>query len=146
WMHCASLGEFEQGRPLLQALKADMPEYALVLTFFSPSGYETRKHTPDADYVFYLPTDSAAHAHAFLASVNPVMALFVKYEFWYHYLKTLQQRQIPVILFSAFFQANQPFFKWYGAFYRRMLSVYDQIFVQDAGSRTLLNGVGVRQV
>lgn len=146
WMHCASLGEFEQGRPLLNALKANMPEYALVLTFFSPSGYETRKESPDADYVFYLPTESAAHARRFLALLRPAMALFVKYEFWYHYLKTLHRQQVPVVLFSAFFQANQPFFKWYGGFYRRMLSFYRQIFVQDAASRSLLAGIGIEHV
>ena len=146
WMHCASLGEFEQGRPVLEAIRAQYPGYALLLTFFSPSGYELRKNYSGADMVFYLPVDSRSAAKSFLDIAQPELALFVKYEFWYYYLQTLKKRQIPTILFSAYFQANQPFFKFYGGLYRRMLSCYQQIFVQDESSLKLLAQINVRQV
>lgn len=146
WMHCASLGEFEQGRPVLEAIRERFPGYALLLTFFSPSGYELRKNYSGADMVFYLPVDSRRSAKAFLDIVQPELALFVKYEFWYYYLQALKKRQIPTILFSAYFQDNQPFFKFYGGLYRRMLSCYQQIFVQDDNSQKLLAQINVHQV
>lgn len=146
WMHCASLGEFEQGRPVLETIRERFPGYALLLTFFSPSGYELRKNYSGADMVFYLPVDSRRSAKAFLDIVQPELALFVKYEFWYYYLQALKKRQIPTILFSAYFQANQPFFKFYGGLYRRMLSCYQQIFVQDDNSQKLLAQINVHQV
>jgi 3-deoxy-D-manno-octulosonic-acid transferase len=146
WIHCASLGEFEQGRPIIEAIKAQYPGYSIVLTFFSPSGFEAKKKYESADHIFYLPLDSKTNAERFISSVNPVCALFVKYEFWYHYLKALQDRKIPVILFSAIFQPRHPFFKWYGGLYRAMLQSYTQIFVQDAASAKLLHNIHIRSV
>lgn len=145
WMHCASLGEFEQGRPVLEAFRSRFPEYAILLTFFSPSGYEVRKSYEGADWVFYLPIDSKRNATRFLSIVQPSIALFVKYEFWYHYLHELFQRKIPAILFSAHFQHNQPFFKPWGGFFRKMLSFYQQIFVQDKNSMELLKTIGIHE-
>ncbi|PSK94572.1 3-deoxy-D-manno-octulosonic acid transferase [Taibaiella chishuiensis] len=144
WMHCASLGEFEQGRPLLEQIRAAHPEVCIILTFFSPSGYEVQKNYAGADHVFYLPLDHAAHARRFIAILQPACALFVKYEFWYHYLKTLSRKGIPTILFSAIFQERHPFFKWYGSLYRSMLACYDRIFVQDEASLSLLAGIGIK--
>ncbi|MFT4061653.1 MAG: glycosyltransferase N-terminal domain-containing protein [Edaphocola sp.] len=144
WVHCASLGEFEQGRPVIEALKQQFPQYSVVLTFFSPSGYEASKDYAHADHIFYLPIDTAANAHDFVAAVKPVCALFVKYEFWYHCLKELHARKIPAILFSAVFQQRHPFFKWYGSLYRQMLQWYAQIFVQDEHSLKLLAALNPR--
>jgi 3-deoxy-D-manno-octulosonic-acid transferase len=138
WMHCASLGEFEQGRPLLEALRQLHPELKILLTFFSPSGYEIRKNYPVADWVTYLPADTAANARRFLGLVKPDLAIFVKYEFWYHYLSNLKQRGIPVLLVSAIFRPGQPFFKWYGRLHREMLGCFSTIFVQDEPSQQLL--------
>lgn len=146
WIHCASLGEFEQGRPLIETIRGQYPGYSIVLTFFSPSGYEVRKYYKEADHIYYLPLDSAGHAERFVALVQPVCALFVKYEFWYHYLRTLHRRGIPAILFSAVFQPRHPFFKWYGGLYRQMLAFYDQIFVQQEASRDLLAQIGITRV
>lgn len=143
WIHCASLGEFEQGRPLIEKIKEKYPGTCIVLTFFSPSGYEVQQNYPGADYVFYLPTDSPAYARQFVDLVRPALALFVKYEFWYHYLQTLSGRGIPVILFSAVFQPRHPFFKWYGSLHRKMLACYDRIFVQDEASLQLLRQIGI---
>lgn len=146
WMHCASLGEFEQGRPVLEAIREQFPDFALLLTFFSPSGYELRKDYDGADWVFYLPVDGRSAANDFLEIVKPTLALFVKYEFWYYYLQGLKKRQVPTILFSAYFQQNQPFFKSYGGLFRKMLQCYQQIFVQDEASFNLLVQIGVQQV
>jgi 3-deoxy-D-manno-octulosonic-acid transferase len=146
WMHCASLGEFEQGRPVIEALKRKHPEYAIFLTFFSPSGYETKKNDPLADYVFYLPFDSHQNARRLIRLLQPALALFVKYEFWFHYLKALYHNHVPVILFSAYIQRNQPFFKWYGGIYRKMLGFYKQIFVQDRESLISLSELGIGSV
>lgn len=146
WIHCASLGEFEQGRPLIELVKQQHPEACIILTFFSPSGYEVRKNYPYADYIFYLPVDTKVNAKKFISIVQPSLALFVKYEFWYHYLHTLQTKKIPVILFSAIFQQRQPFFKWYGSLHRKMLHWYQHIFVQDEHSKMLLSGLGVENV
>ncbi len=134
WMHCASLGEFEQGRPILEQLKQKFPHYKLLLTFFSPSGYEIRKNYPGVDWVFYLPLDTPSNARQFVNIVNPVLAIFVKYEYWYHYLACLHKRKIPTILVSAIFRKNAVFFQWYGALHRRMIGFFNQVFVQNQES------------
>lgn len=146
WMHCASLGEFEQGRPVLERLRKKHPGFAYVLTFFSPSGYEVRKDYNGADYVFYLPMDTSRNAGRFLDIVKPHLAIFVKYELWYFYLSRMARRDIPLLLISANFRANQPFFKWYGSLHRRMLHCFRHIFVQNPESMDLLNRIGVEHV
>ncbi len=146
WIHCASLGEFEQGRPVLEAIRGRHTEYAIVLTFFSPSGYEVRKDYKGADYVFYLPVDSHKNATAFLDLVKPKLCLFIKYELWYFYLTALKERKIPTMLISAVFNNGQGFFKWYGGLQRTMLQCFSQIFVQDAGSVDLLQTIGITNV
>lgn len=138
WMHCASLGEFEQGRPILEALRKENPQYRILLTFFSPSGYEVRKNTPLADWVFYLPLDGRRNANRFLDIVQPIMAIFVKYESWFHYLYALKNRGIPSLLISAFFRKEQNFFGVMGGMLRKMLDLYEMIFVQDEISAELL--------
>lgn len=144
WMHCASLGEFEQGRPLLEKLRARYPNYAFVLTFFSPSGYEVRKDYDGADYVFYLPLDTPGNVHKFLSVIQPKLCLFVKYEFWYFLLSRIARQDIPCILVSAIFRNNQPFFKWYGILHRRMLQCFTHIFVQNEASLHLLERINVQ--
>lgn len=146
WMHCASLGEFEQGRPILEYLRRQYPGYALVLTFFSPSGYQVRKKYDGVDYVFYLPLDGKANARQFVQDINPELAIFVKYDLWYYYLAALQQRQIPAILISAIFRPGQGYFKWYGTAQRKMLQLLSHIFVQDQASAALLQQIGINQV
>ena len=143
WIHCASLGEFEQGRPLLEAIRETVPGCRILLTFFSPSGYESRKNHPDADHVDYLPLDTAGNARRFLDIVRPDLAVFVKYEYWYHMLRTLETGDVPTMLVSAIFRPSQPFFKSYGSFWRRMLGTFDGIFVQDDASLRLLEGIGL---
>jgi 3-deoxy-D-manno-octulosonic-acid transferase len=143
WMHCASLGEFEQGRPVLEAIRKKHPTFQILLTFFSPSGYEIRKDHPIANWVAYLPADTAANASKFLKMVRPDLAIFVKYEFWYHYLASLFNHEIPVLLISSVFREQQPFFKWYGGLHRRMLRCFDQVLVQDARSLELLKNIGI---
>ncbi len=143
WIHCASLGEFEQGRPVLEALKQKYPGYEIVLTFFSPSGYEVRKNYKGADYVFYLPMDSKHNATAFLNLVQPALCIFVKYEFWYYYLRIMAERKIPAILISAIFQEKHPFFKSYGQLHRAMLKSFQHIFVQEAQSLQLLQSINI---
>ncbi len=138
WIHCASLGEFEQGRPLLEELRIKNPEFRIVLTFFSPSGYEVMKDYKAADHIFYLPMDSPANAKKFLDAVNPSLVLWVKYEYWFYYLQELKQRNIPVILVSGIFRGNQPFFKWYGAIWKKMLESFTHFFVQNEESKELL--------
>lgn len=138
WMHCASLGEFEQGRPVLEALRAAHPEYAFLLTFFSPSGYEVRKDYAGADYVFYLPHDTPGNARRFVAAVNPTLALMVKYDLWLHYLEALKSANVPVVLFAARFTQKKGYFRWYGGTQRRMLRLLYHLFVQDEASRKLL--------
>jgi 3-deoxy-D-manno-octulosonic-acid transferase len=142
WMHCASLGEFEQGRPLLERIRKEYPRQRILLTFFSPSGYEVRKDHDGVDVVAYLPMDSPANAPAFLDAVKPVLAIFVKYEFWHYYLEALRHQQVPTLLVSAIFRKSQPFFKTYGSFWRNMLSSYNHIFLQDEASLALLRGIG----
>ncbi len=146
WVHCASLGEFEQGRPLIEKLRVKYATHAIVLTFFSPSGYEVRKAYPGADYVFYLPLDSPYNAHHFIKTVQPSLALFVKYELWYFFLMRLSALNIPVILVSAIFRKSQPYFQWYGGLHRKMLQVFSHIFVQDTTSVQMLKDIGVKDV
>ncbi|MGV3502479.1 MAG: 3-deoxy-D-manno-octulosonic acid transferase [Adhaeribacter sp.] len=146
WFHCASLGEFEQGRPLMEAFARQHPEYRIVLTFFSPSGYEVRKNYSGAHYIFYLPLDSAGNARQFVDLVNPQLAVFVKYEFWFYYLHELHRRQIPVFSVSAIFRPSQLFFKSYGGFYRDLLKLFTHIFTQNAFSAALLKQAGISQV
>lgn len=146
WMHCASVGEFEQGRPVLEAIKKERPELPVLLTFFSPSGYEARKHFKLATHVEYLPADSASNAARLVKLVEPKAAIFIKYEFWYYYLHALKRADIPTYLVSAIFRPTQPFFKWYGKAWREMLACFSQIFTQDNASRDLLSGIGVKNV
>ena len=142
WMHCSSLGEFEQGRPVLEKLKFLYPNYQFLLTFFSPSGYEVQKKYAHADWIFYLPMDSKQNAQKFLNIVQPKLILFVKYEFWYYYLTEIRNKKIPLLLLSASFRKSQPFFKWYGNMYREMLACFTYIFVQDKSCAALLNNIG----
>lgn len=142
-MHCASLGEFEQGRPLLESIRKNYPHYRLLLTFFSPSGYEVQKNYAGADWVFYLPMDGPRNARRFLEIVQPSLVIFVKYEFWYYYLKKIKYRNIPLLLVSALFRKDMDFFKWYGAMMRKMLSRFDHLFVQTAESKRLLDEIGM---
>lgn len=151
WFHCASLGEFEQGRPVIEAFRAKYPDFKVLLTFFSPSGYEIRKNYADgtpqrADYIFYLPADTPANAQRFIAIVKPSIAFFVKYEFWRNYLTELEKHQIPVISFSAIFRPNQLFFKPYGGFYRKVLTKFEHILVQNQESFDLLKSIDIQQV
>jgi len=143
WIHCASLGEFEQGRPLLEAIRKTVPGCRILLTFFSPSGYEKRKNHPDADHVEYLPLDTRRNSERFLDTVRPDLAVFVKYEYWHRLLSTLEKRRVPTLLVSAVFRPSQPFFKPYGSFWRGMLECFERIFVQDEASMRLLEGVGL---
>jgi len=136
------LGEFEQGRPLIESLREQYPGYKIVLTFFSPSGYEIAKNYNKADYIFYLPIDGKHNAKAFVNLIDPQLAIFVKYEFWYYYLHRLSKQQVPTILISGAFREKQPFFKWYGNIFRRMLSCFTFFFVQDEQSKSLLGSLG----
>jgi 3-deoxy-D-manno-octulosonic-acid transferase len=142
WMHCASLGEFEQGLPVLKSVRKLYPGYSILLTFFSPSGYEVRKDYKGADHVFYLPMDTPHHANRFLNIVQPSLILFVKYEFWYYYLQEANQRNIPVVLVSGIFRKDQPFFQWYGGLHKKMLGYFSQLFVQTASAAGLLQTIG----
>ncbi|MBR6446299.1 MAG: 3-deoxy-D-manno-octulosonic acid transferase [Prevotella sp.] len=146
WFHAASLGEFEQGRPLMERLRRDHPEYKILLTFFSPSGYEVRKNYEGADIVCYLPLDTIGNARRFLRAVRPVMAFFIKYEFWYNYLHILKHRGVPVYSVSSIFRPNQVFFRWYGRQYSRVLKCFTRFFVQNEQSRELLKTIGITNV
>ncbi len=143
WFHAASLGEFEQGRPLIEQLRATHPEYKILLTFFSPSGYEVRKNYEGADIVCYLPLDTISNARRFLRAVHPVMAFFIKYEFWYNYLHILKHRGVPVYSVSSIFRPGQVFFKWYGRNYAKVLHCITHFFVQNEVSLQLLKGIGI---
>lgn len=145
WMHCASLGEFEQGRPLLEGLRTRYPHHQILLSFFSPSGYERLSQTPLADHVIYLPADTWRTAQRFMNILHPDAAFFVKYEFWYGYLKQLQQRDIPTYLIAAAFRPSQIFFQRYGGFFRRLLDCFTQIFVQQPSSLDLLQSIGYQR-
>lgn len=146
WMHCASLGEFEQGRPILEKLKEKHPDKKLVLTFFSPSGYEIRKNFNGVDVVCYLPLDSKKNVKKFLKFVHPETAIFVKYEFWPNLLKELKTRNIETILISGIFRKKQLFFKWYGSWMRNSLKAFSHFFVQDEISKNLLNSIKFKNV
>jgi len=142
WMHCASLGEFEQGRPLLEAIRKEFSQYKIVLTFFSPSGYEAAKNFQGADYIFYLPMDGRKRSSRFIRAINPSLAIFIKYEFWYYYICNLERSSIPLVLVSGVFRKEQPFFKWYGGLFRSMLKKFSFFFVQDDHSKSLLSQAG----
>jgi len=146
WFHTASMGEFEQGRPIIDAFKQAYPDYFILVTFFSPSGYEVRKSAPGIDFVSYLPFDSAQSATRFLDLVKPKLAIFVKYEFWYFYLTGLQKREIPSLLVSAIFRPNQVFFAWYGQFFKKIVASFTHIFVQDIDSKNLLERIDMSNV
>jgi len=145
-VHCASLGEFEQGRPVIERLKKEFATVKILLTFFSPSGYEIKKGYDRADYICYLPADSLANALTFIGLFKPVLSIFVKYEFWYHYLHILQKRNIPTLLLSAVFRENQLFFKWYGGLFKSLLFKFYHIFVQNQTSIKLLQSIGLKDV
>lgn len=146
WVHAASLGEFEQGRPVIEKLKQTEPDTKILLTFFSPSGYEIRKNYNGADYILYLPADTPANARRLIGTFRPDAAIFVKYEFWYHYLHELYKQHIPVYLISAIFRPEQPFFKSWGNLHRRMLGFFKCLYVQDEQSVNLLSTIGIKNV
>ena len=146
WFHAASLGEFEQGRPLMEQLRREHPEYKILLTFFSPSGYEVRKNYEGADIICYLPLDTITNARRFLRTIRPVMAFFIKYEFWYNYLHILHHRGVPVYSVSSIFRPDQVFFKWYGRQYSRVLNCFTHFYVQNEVSRELLSTLGIDNV
>ncbi len=139
WMHCASVGEFEQGLPVFEQLRQKYPDRFYLLSFFSPSGYEARKDYKGADYVCYLPMDSPANACSFMDAVKPELILFIKYEFWYYYLQEARKRKIPLLLVSGIFRDDQPFFRWYGSMYRKMLNCFTCLLVQDEDSKDLID-------
>lgn len=146
WVHTASLGEYEQGLPVIRQLKKSYPDYKLLVTFFSPSGYEVKKNAGEVDWVHYLPLDTPANVNAFLERVRPALAVFVKYEIWPNYYRALGKSGIPFLLISARFNRKQVFFQWYGGFMRNALRQLSQIFVQDAASEALLKSIGLEQV
>ena len=146
WIHASSLGEFEQGRPLIEKIKREKPAFKILLTFFSPSGYEVRKNYDKADVVAYLPFDTKSNARRFLHIVNPVMAIFIKYEFWGNYLSELKARNVPTYIVSAIFRDSQQFFRPWGGLFRKMLRCFTTIFVQNEESRALLRSIGVENV
>jgi 3-deoxy-D-manno-octulosonic-acid transferase len=143
WFHAASLGEFEQGRPLIERIRKEYPQYKILQTFFSPSGYEVRKNYDGADIVCYLPIDTPSNVKKFVDLVNPCMVFFVKYEFWQNYLNTLYKKGIPVYSVSSIFRPNQIFFRWYGKGYQQVLKTFAHLFVQNEESKQLLAGIGV---
>ena len=142
WIHCASLGEFEQGRPVIELIKREYNDVEILLTFFSPSGYEVRKNYSLATNVFYLPWDSPSNAERFVSITKPILAIFVKYEFWYYYSKALKKHNVPLLSISAIFRPQQIFFKSYGSFYKSILRNFDYFFVQNETSQTLLRSIG----
>ena len=146
WFHTSSLGEFEQGRPVIEHIKKNHPELKILITFFSPSGYEIRHDYDKADYVFYLPLDTRGNAQKFLSIVRPKAVFFVKYEFWYHFLNETQKTHVPMVLFSSIFREQQFFFKFYGSFFRKVIRNYTHIFVQNQVSVDLLKGIKVPHV
>lgn len=146
WFHAASLGEFEQGRPLMEKLRREHPRYKILLTFFSPSGYEVRKDYAGADIICYLPIDTPLNAIRFLRIIRPVKAFFIKYEFWYNYLHILKYRHVPTYSVSSIFRPNQIFFKWYGRGYAQVLKCFTRFFVQNVESKALLQKIGINDV
>ena len=145
WVHAASLGEFEQGRPIIERIRLEHPEYKILLTFFSPSGYQVRKNYQGADIITYLPIDTVTNARRFLRTVRPVMAFFIKYEFWYNYLHILKHRGVPTYSVSSIFRPDQIFFRWYGRAYSRVLKCFTKFFVQNEESRRLLAKIGITE-
>lgn len=143
WIHCASYGEFEQGRPLIESIKKNHPNYKLLLTFFSPSGYEAFKDWKGADVICYLPLDTKSNANQFLDIVKPQHAIFIKYEFWVNFLTSLKQRNIPTYLVSAVFKPHHPFFKWYGGIFKKSLKTFNKLFIQDEKSGELLRSINI---
>jgi len=143
WIHSASAGEFEQAKPIIESLKKNYPSLKIVASFFSPSGYDGARSYRHTDHNFYLPLDTISNARRLLECIAPRLVIFIKYEFWYHHLKVIQQQKIPLLLVSAVFRESQPFFKWYGGFYLRMLHFFQHIFVQDGRSLELLHSVGI---
>jgi 3-deoxy-D-manno-octulosonic-acid transferase len=143
WVHCASLGEFEQGRPLIEEIKRNYPDKKILLTFFSPSGYEVRKDYGNADYIYYLPADTPRNARRFIKYCNPEVAFFVKYEYWYNYLSTLKKKSVPVYFVSSIFRKDQLFFKGYGKWYRKMLKKVTHFFLQNQESAELLKSLNI---
>ncbi len=146
WFHCASLGEFEQGRPIIEEFKLKYPHFKLLITFFSPSGYEIRKNYAGADYIYYLPLDTKRNARKFVKLVNPKVAFFIKYEFWHNFIDQLHKNKIPVFLVSGIFRKNQVFFKSYGGWYRRILKKFNYLFVQDMDSYNLIRQIEIKNV
>nr|WP_068889051.1 glycosyltransferase N-terminal domain-containing protein [Pedobacter panaciterrae] len=146
WFHFASLGEFEQGRPLLEKIKSSYPEKRIIITFFSPSGYEIRKDYTLADGVFYLPLDTAGNARKLIDAIKPEIAVFTKYEYWYHYFETLHKSGIPLYIISGIFRPDQIFFKWYGSFNRKILGFVNHFFVQNEESKQLLSQINIHNV
>lgn len=146
WFHCASLGEFEQGRPVIEKFREKYPDIKILLTFFSPSGYEIRKNYEYAEYVFYLPIDTPRNARNFIKIVKPEIAVFIKYEYWFNYLKELYRKEIPVVIVSAIFRKSQHFFKWYGKWFRKQFKNINWFFVQNAQSESLLHQIGVKDI
>lgn len=143
WVHCASLGEFEQGRPLIDEIKLKYPQKKILLTFFSPSGYDVQKDYKNADYVYYLPLDTFRNANRFINAVNPEIVFFIKYEYWYNVLRILNRKKIPVYFVSAIFRSDQLFFKWYGKWYRKLLRMATHFFVQTELSASLLDSIQI---
>ena len=146
WFHAASLGEYEQGLPVIEAIKQQFPNHKIVVTFFSPSGYEVRKNNAVANVTIYLPLDTISNAKQFIELVHPEMAFFIKYEYWPNYLNELKKQQIKTYLISGILRENQAFFKWYGGFYRNALKTFDYFFVQNESSKTLLQSIGFNNV
>jgi len=145
WFHCSSLGEFEQGRPVMEGFRKHFPQYKILLTFFSPSGYEVRKNFEGADYIFYLPLDTPANVSRFLDLTKPDIAFFIKYEFWFNYIQSLNKRGIPLFFISVNFRKTQHFFKWYGGWFRKQLKNITHFFVQNKESLALLHKIGIAQ-
>ena len=146
WFHFASLGEFEQGRPVLEQMRQLHPAKNMVITFFSPSGYEIRKNTPLADEVYYLPLDTSKNARQFVAAIKPTIAIFTKYEYWYHFFNELHHQNVPLYIISGIFRHDQVFFKWYGSLHRKILKYVTRFFVQDEPSKLLLQDIGITNV
>ena len=143
WVHCASLGEFEQGRPIMESLRKQNTTHKILLTFFSPSGFEIRKNYKGVNWVFYLPMDSFSNAKRFFEIVKPTLAIFVKYEYWFYYLTECKKNKIPLLLVSGIFRPPHPFFQWYGSFHRKMLNCFTHFFVQDEQSQKLLQSIKI---
>lgn len=146
WFHFPSLGEFEQGRPVLEKIKREYPDKSIIITFYSPSGYEVRKNYPLAEHIFYLPIDTPGNAKKLIHLINPEVAIFTKYDYWYHYFRELNKLNIPLFVISAIFRENYSVFKWYGSVERKVLSFITKIFLQDEQSKSLLQGIGITNV